>query len=249
ETYHAMGYDRLAASKTYEVNSRFDWKTMWSLMPMNALPGNKNNDIHFRFSTGTFDGQVTFLEGRKTGKTYGMQAWQGYQITKDGTLKTNDSKRYGWGLPTYHYVIEGPLRLLGADIVRYAGETTFEGQTYDLVYATWGEDAPHKEHDQWLVYINRETKMTDLTEVTINDFFIPTPEGMKAATIRFDRAVTSIGARLPSLVTIQLGKPKALKKHVYTFSLTDYRFDSFPLVELHPIEGLEGGTDRKPESK
>ncbi|MEO0734176.1 MAG: hypothetical protein AAFZ52_15175, partial [Bacteroidota bacterium] len=48
ETYYAMGYDKLAATKTYSVHSRFDWRMPWTMMPMNALPGNKNNEILFR---------------------------------------------------------------------------------------------------------------------------------------------------------------------------------------------------------
>ncbi|MEO0734920.1 MAG: hypothetical protein AAFZ52_18935, partial [Bacteroidota bacterium] len=192
---------------------------------------------------------VTFLEGRKTGKTYGLQSWQGYLTGKDGTTKTKNSARYDWGLPTYHYVIEGPMRLRGADIVRYAGETEFEGQAYDLVYATWGEDAPHKEHDQWLVYINRNTKMVDLTELTINDFFLPMPKGMKGATVRYDRAAADNGSYLPTVAYIQLGKPKAKKKHVYKFELWDYTFNAFPLADLYPLPGLEPVGDAKETAK
>ncbi|MEL7220975.1 MAG: hypothetical protein AAGJ93_06625 [Bacteroidota bacterium] len=153
-TYYKMGYDKLETIKTYEVNSYFDWRTIWSIMPMNALPGNKSNDIRFRFATNTFDGQVTFLEGRKTGKTYGLQSWTGYDFKGGEMPEVNNNDRYAWGLPTYHYVIEAPMRLLKADIIRYAGQREVNGKQYDLVYVTWGKDAPHKEHDQWLVYIN-----------------------------------------------------------------------------------------------
>ncbi|MFK7935411.1 MAG: hypothetical protein AB8G22_17990 [Saprospiraceae bacterium] len=137
------------------------------------------------------------------------------------------------------------MRLLGADIIRYAGETEFAGKKYDLVYATWGDDAPHKEHDQWLVYINQKTGMTDMTELTINDFFLPMPASMKGATVQTERTLTSNGSYLPSLVTIQLGKPKKLEKHVYTFKLTDYQFDNFPIEELYPLEGIPAVGDAK----
>lgn len=245
ETYSKMGYDKLEATQTYEVNSLFKWKMPWTMMPMNALPGNKGKDIKFKFATNTFDGQVDYLEGRRKGKTYGLQSWETY-ISKEGkSLKRKKKKRENWGLATYHYVIEAPMRLLGADIVRYAGEKEFNGQKYDLVYATWGQDAPHKQHDQWLVYINKETGMTDLTEITINDFFLPMPPGMKGATIQTKRSKTINGSYLPSLVTIQLGKPKKLKKHVYTFSLTNYNFDNFPVEELYPLQNVAKIGDAK----
>lgn len=137
------------------------------------------------------------------------------------------------------------MRLLNAEIIRYAGEKQFEGKTYDLVYTTWEKDEPHKEHDQWLVYINKETGMIDLTELTINDFFLPMPRAIKGATIRYKRQHTSIGTYLPSYVTIQLGKPKKQKKHVYTFSLTNYEFNTFSNDDLYPINGLKKCGDSK----
>lgn len=246
ETYYAMGYDKLEEVTTYEVRSLFKWKMPWSMMPLNALPGNKGNEIVFRFTANSFDGQVYFAEGRKEGKTYGIQSWQGYQFKTGKAPKMKDNARYNWGLPTYHYIIEAPMRLLTADIIRYAGEREVNGNNYDLVYATWGKDEPHKEHDQWLVYINQKTKMIDLTEVTINDFFLPVPNSMKGATIQVERSKAANGSYLPSLVTIQLGKPKKLKKHVYTFELNDYKFDSFPVETLYPFQELGRVGDTKP---
>lgn len=243
--YLKMGYDKFAKTTNYEVGSLFKWKFPWTIMPMNALPGNKGKNIRFRFNSNDFNGQVTYLEGRKKGKTYGLQSWKDYRFKKKEDLKTKKSKRYNWGLATYHYVIEAPMRLLGADIIRYAGEKEFDGKQYDLVYATWGQDAPHKEHDQWLVYINKQSGMIDLTEITINDFFLPMPPGMKGATIQTERKLTSNGSYLPSFVTIQLGKPKSTKKHVYTFELNDYKFDVFPQEELSPLKEVEQVGDAK----
>lgn len=250
EAYLAMGYDQFTNVETYEVKSVFDWKMPWGMMPMNALPGNKNKEIQFRFTPNTFDGQVTFLEGRKEGQTYGLQSWELYhQKGPDARPEQINNKRYGWGLPTYHYVIEAPMRLLQAEIIRYAGQAEHNGQQYELVYATWGQDAPHKEHDQWLVYINKETKMIDLTEVTINDFFMPMPPGLKDGTILVERSLTSQGIYLPSFVTIQLGAPKQQQKHVYTFTLTDYQFNTFQEEELYPLDALPAFGDSKPLSK
>lgn len=141
------------------------------------------------------------------------------------------------------------MRLLGADIIRYAGEISFNGQSYDLVYVTWGQDAPHKEHDQWLIYINKTTGMLDLTEVTINDFFMPTPNGLKWDSVHFDRSLTANGIYMPSQITIQIGKPKKKKKHVYSFSLTDYRFDNFEEKLLYPLPNLEKIGDSKKDGK
>lgn len=248
-TVAAMGYDKLAQTQSYGVTANFKWATVWGMMPMNSLPGAKNKDIRFRFATNTFDGQLEFLEGNRQGEIVGVQSWQAYRKDNDQS-EANEigSKRYPWGLATYHYMLEGPHRLLGADIIRYAGERSFDGQEYDLVFATWGDGTDKKHMDQWLVYINKATGFVDVTEVTITDFFLPMPGGMKNATIRYpERTKTDIGAYLPTKCVIQLGHPKEkIDKDVYTFSLQNYRFDNFSLAKLYPIAGLPRYGDSKP---
>ncbi|MBX2828904.1 MAG: hypothetical protein KTR22_12130 [Flavobacteriaceae bacterium] len=249
EANTAMGYSNLASTQVYEATAHFKWKGALLLMPMNSLPGNNKKDIQFRFATNSFDGQVEYLEGRKENKIHGLQSWQGYYTKNaDETVKECNSKRYSWGLATYHYLIEAPMRLLNAEIIKYAGERTVNGNDYDLVFVSWGSEAPNKEHDQWLLYINKETKFIDMTEVTISDFFVPTPKGLQHGSILFaERTKTSIGAHLPSEVIIQIGTPKDEKKGVYRIQLKDYKFDSFDKDLLYPLKDLEYIGDSKPD--
>lgn len=248
-SYEAMGYDKLALTKTYEAKAKFQWRKALLLMPMNSLPGNNENEIQFRFATNTFDGQVEYLEGRKEKKIFGLQSWQGYYAKNESNTPVEcNSKRYSWGLSTYHYLVEAPMRLLNAEIIRYAGEKELHGKSYDLVFVTWGSEAPNKEYDQWLLYMNKETQFIDLAEITISDFFVPTPKGLQHGTVIYeDRVNTSIGAHLPSEVIIQIGKPKDSKKRAYRFELNDYKFDSFDIELLYPLEGLQIYGDSKPK--
>jgi len=245
KTYLKMGYDKLEKVETYQATSVFDWKWPWSWMPMNALPGNKGKKINFKFAEGTFDGNVEYMEGRKSGNIYGLQSWQSYKIEEGKSIKEVKGKRRKWGLATYHYLIETPARIRNAEIVKYAGEKEFEGKMYDLVFATWGEEKPHGDHDQFLIYINQETGMTDLMEITINDFFLPMPGSMKDGTVRVERLLASNGTYLPEVIYVQLGKPKKVSRHVYKFSMEDYKFDTFSVDELYPISDLEKVGDSK----
>ena len=248
-TYAAMGYDQLATTATYSMTAHFTWSPVWSKMPMNALPGNKNNDLRFRFATGTFDGQVEYLEGKRAGHVYGMQSWRGYRRqTPEAPLEELNSKRFPWGLATYHYLTEAPMRLLDAPVVRYVDQATFDGQSYDRVFVTWGDGTQRRKYDQWLLYINRATGFTDLVEVTITDFFLPMPGAMKHATVRFaEREQTAIGTQLPTRTVIQLGGPKEdIEKDVYTFTFTDFAFDGFDRALLYPLEDLTEYGDSKP---
>ena len=249
-TYEKMGYDNFAVVDVYEFTANFDWSTGWSMMPMNALPGNKNKNIQFRYAPRTFDGQVEFLEGPRQGHVYGLQSWETYQRdASDAPVEDLKSKRYPWGLTAYQYILEGPMRLLGADYVRYAGEREFDGQHYDLVFVTWGDGTQKTKYDQYLVYINKETGFTDLSEITITDFFLPMPNGMKNATARYpERKQTTAGIWLPTKTIIQLGHPKEkVEKDVYTYTMSDYKFNSFPKEVLYPMEGLRYYGDSKPE--
>ncbi len=234
-----MGYDKLANTEVYETTANFKWKGLWPLMPMNSLPGNLNKDIQFKFATNSFDGQVKYLEGRKEGLVQGLQSWEGYKIKRNnGELKQHEHDRYIWGLATYHYLVEAPLTMKDAEIVRYAGEKEFDGQSYETVYVTWGTEEPNKQYDRFLVYVNKDTGFIDMAELTIGDFYLPMPKGMQHATVQWDREMASNGTYLPSMTYIQLGKPKDKSKYVYKYSSKDYKFDSFPKSELYPIEGL-----------
>ncbi len=246
-----MGYDKLTDAQVYETTAQFNWKGVWLTMPMNALPGNNNKDLKFRFATNSFDGQVEYLEGRKKGTIQGLQSWEGYKTEVDSDyLKQHEHDRYIWGLATYHYLLEAPYRVLNeCDIIRYAGEKSFQGKNFDLVYATWGTEAPNKKYDRWLMYINKETGFIDMLEVTINDFFLPMPKGIQHATVHVEREKTSIGTYMPNNVIIQLKSPKKKENKVYSFALRDYKFDTFSKETLYPIDGLKFYGNSKPDTE
>ncbi|MDO1501605.1 hypothetical protein Q2T40_15830 [Winogradskyella maritima] len=240
EAKNAMGYDKLSETEVYEANAKFNWTGIWLMMPMNAFPGNNNKELQLRFATNSFDGQVEYKEGSKEGVIQGVQSWEGYKRENGSDyLKRHVHDRYIWGLATSHYLLEAPVHLPDADIIRYAGKKDVEGETYETVYVTWGSEEPNKQFDRFLVYINPITKHIDLLEVTINDFFLPMPKGMQHATARYERKETSIGAYLPSNVQIQLKGPKKLDNKVYSFALSNYQFDSFEKELLYPLEDVE----------
>jgi hypothetical protein len=217
---------------------------------MNSFPGNNNKEMQLRLATNSFDGQVEYKDGRKKNDIRGVQSWKGYKAEAgDSELKRKKPNRYTWGLATYHYLLEAPMHLPDAEIIRYAGPKELEGVTYETVYITWGSEAPNKDYDRFLAYINPETKHIDLLEVTINDFFLPMPKGLQHATVRYQRKETSIGAFLPSDVRIQLKGPKKPDNKVYSFSLTNYQFDSFDKSLLYPMKEVEYIGFKKANSK
>lgn len=243
-----MGYDRFGTIQTYQADAIFDWRFPWSIMPMNPLPGAKNKPVRFRFLPNSFDGQVAHLAGRKKGDTYGLQSWTYYQ-KKNGQTEKSSSPRREWTLATYHYLLEGPFQLLNADIVRYAGQAEYEGTIYDLVFATWDTSEPHKEHDQWLLYIHPETKMVDLVNATIREYFLPFPRNLAEGTVLYQRERHESGIYFPTEMTIQLMTPKKASKYVYKMRMSNYQVDAFGREELTPLPGLKNYGDSKPIAK
>ncbi|MEO1436545.1 MAG: hypothetical protein AAFV80_13485 [Bacteroidota bacterium] len=248
EAVNAMGYQNLENLETYSAKSVFKWKTFWSIMPMNSLRGNKGNEIEFHFVPNSFDSKVQYHEGRKRGDIHGLQSWEAYRELAGKALKFKKDKRRTWGQGAYHYMIEAPYRLLEkAPIVKYAGEREWQGQTYDLIFATWYTEEPNKEHDQWLLYVNRETKFIDLAHITIREFFLPFPKNMAHGTVVYPSRTEKNGIYFPDEVIIQLGKPKKnTKKKVYRFSLYDYQFNSIEKQTFYPNPDLKPIGDHRP---
>jgi hypothetical protein len=248
ESVKAMGYDQFNTMESYQADVVFDWRFPWSMMPMNPFPGSKNKKTRLRFLPNSFDGQVEHLEGRNEGDVYGMQSWEYYTLEKDGYEKDNSPRRE-WGVATYHYLIEGPFRLLKADIIQYAGQATYNGVTYDLVFATWDKVEPHGAHDQWLFYIHPETKMVDLVNATIRDYFLPMPKNMAEGTVIYKREKHESGIYFPEEMTIQILTPKKEKKHLYKMIMSNYQVDGFEPKEIKPFPGLKEYGDAKPVTK
>jgi len=71
----------------------------------------------------------------------------------------------------YQYFFELPLRIIEAPIVLYAGKAERKGRRYDLVFATWGRLEPHKEHDQYLLWVAQDTHRIEIAQYTIRDKF------------------------------------------------------------------------------
>ncbi len=242
----AMGYGEFSNVQSYEATALFDWKFPWSGMLLNSLLGARGNKVQFKFRPISFDGRVEYLEDRKKGDVHGLQSWRTYEL-EQGKPVTKKDKRRGWGLAAFHYMLEAPYRLLNADVIRYAGSNSFEGRDYDMVFVSWHRAEPHKEHDQWLLYINKETKFVDMSNLTIRDFFLRFPPNMAEGTVHYlHRTKKSSSIYLPDNLVIQLLNPKKETKYVYRITFSDYKFNSFDIDELSPIQDLPVYGDEKP---
>lgn len=111
--------------------------------------------------------RLTFLDGQRKGTSWGIQDGKAYKVDDTGTLTWNSDWITEFNLPSYRYFLFLPFYLSEAELITYAGVKELRSKTYDLVYATWGKWIPHKNADQYLIWINRETMMIDYVQGTV----------------------------------------------------------------------------------
>lgn len=119
----------------------------------------------------TYTGQMRFLSSRRQGRIWGIQGWKSYWINNQGRVKYTNSQNIKFWLPTYQYFFEFPFRILNADTFAYVGDDYVKDQLCDGILVSWNTLEPQKNIDQYLVWINQETKLIEKLEYTIRDAY------------------------------------------------------------------------------
>lgn len=235
EAWLKHGLNNLKNYTTYEVVANDYWKG--ALGKIGTMWPNANVDIRLKYAIGTFDGNVTFLNGRLKDVTKGIQSWRSYTIDKNSTIPEfhrKPDKKTNFGISALQYFFELLDRLKNVELITYAGEKEFNNKTYQLVFATWGKLKPNKKNDQYLLWINKTTKMLEFCEFTVRDPFI-LGGGISANTIVFENYKMINGIMFPFLQTVKIGEPNTNKnKFVHQITISSVRFDSFNIKEVQP---------------
>ena len=120
---------------------------------------------------GTDNSRLVFMGGDDDGQHWGIQNWASY--TADGpnaTVRFEQDDDIVFWLPTIEFFIEAPFRLREAELVTWIGQRELQGRRYDLVVATWGQDAPQDLVDQYVAWIDVETGRLAYLTFTVRDF-------------------------------------------------------------------------------
>ena len=129
-----------------------------------------NTRFSLNYIPGTFNGQLEFLNGKEQGTIWGVQDWHTYVKNEKG-LKEKKDKDIRFWVPTYQYFIELPNRIREATVVGYVGEKAIDGINCYGVMASWNTLEPQRDIDQYMLWINAETKRLVKVEYTIRDIF------------------------------------------------------------------------------
>ena len=156
--------------QTVKITFRHDWhsfllKTFF--MPL-EFSGQK---LSLLLRPGYTSAHLTFLTGRWKNKMWGIHKQRTYQKSASGKLSLEQDKTIQFNVPSYRFFFFMHFYLSEAKLVTYAGTKSLHGNTYDLIYVTWGKWAPQQKVDQYLIWINRKSKMADFVQSTVRDMF------------------------------------------------------------------------------
>ncbi len=118
---------------------------------------------------GTDNSEMTLLNGLNSGQKWGVEEWKSYFIDAQGVKAFKPNQQYQHKLIYKNYWFQFPFRIDEAPIIAHAGESTVDGKTYDLLYVTWGSESPNAQYDQYVLYLNQETKHIEWLNFTVRE--------------------------------------------------------------------------------
>ena len=247
--WRKQGYDKLEKHQVYSFHGSDTWRGVMG--KMSQIWPSMKAEMEFKFQVGTFDGQVTFVNGEQSGDIAGIQNWNYYEIHNNDTLfKDKDARnneRQVLGLSAFQYFTEMISRIKNAPIISYAGEKEFRGKKYDLVFCTWGSEKPHNEDDQYIAWINKETGLMNFVQYTIREIYLRPPGyKMVGGGIEFADFRNIDGVMIPHdhlIYAIKLRKNQ--KNNLHRLILSDFEFDSFNVNDLRIDKNIKQGGDFK----
>lgn len=209
---------------------------------------------------GTFSSRVELLDGPERGDVWGLQSWAPYRGRAGETpaFLSESDPAITFYLPTLQYFNELPFRILGASIVRAAGEAHLGGRTYDRVFATWGRPEPNGDHDQYVLWIDRETGLLSKVRYTVREAAARMSASQRRwlrpiilGTMHYEDYRSVDGVMMPFAQTVTLSPPELTREplsshHFHRLEVREVAFDSMPPEALVLDPRREEIGDRKP---
>jgi len=186
----------------------------------------------------TFTNRATFTDEKWKNKVWGIQSWKTYSGDTDGVTfdKKNDKIIEFW-LPTYQYLLELPNRIVEGDVIRYAGSRIVKDRSYELVFVSWKTDAPQKDIDQYMLWLDATTHQLEYVQYTVRD------QGrIINATLEFAKYHTVEGLLIPKEMHVRFNDKKEGKK-LHSVYVKDVVLNKVQRADL--LLDAEGGTEGK----
>jgi hypothetical protein len=221
--------------KTMQVDFSDEWPGFFARV-FGSPWNDKVQALRLHSLLGGDNGFLELLDEKSNEKVWGLQNWMAYErksLTAPAVFNENKDIRF-W-IPTIKYFLEFPFRISEAQIVTYAGETTDDSKTFELVFATWETFEPNSKFDQYLLWINSETKLIERIQYTVRDIF-----GFVKGAMLFQDYQTVNGITFPMLLKSvdNFSKDPA---NLHTFKVEKVQFNvNYPDESFFPARTRTG---------
>lgn len=108
-----------------------------------------------------------FTNGGRSGEIIGIDALGTFEEDAHGGRRYRDSSSIRLYLEPMKNYVEWPISLFNSPVLVAAGHRVINGDIHDILFASSSSGAPSKVHDQYRLYIHRESKRVAFIEFTL----------------------------------------------------------------------------------
>lgn len=201
----------------YKVEMVDTWKGLLA-KAVNPWP---DNPLHGEFvnEVNRFTSRVEILSGDEKGIVWELRKGVGY-AGPVGKEERSDDEDLLFILAAMQYLMELPMRTKTMGVVAYGGKETLDGKSYEIVMGSW-ESLEPSDSDQYVLYLDPETKRLDRAFFTIRD-----QGGFFKAGIYYDDYREVGGALVPFRLTIRNSVEGSVEKFLHQAVIKSFSFQS-----------------------
>ncbi|RMG18252.1 MAG: hypothetical protein D6731_02625 [Planctomycetota bacterium] len=130
----------------------------------------RRQTVRLRLRLGSEAAACRFEDGPAAGRGWRVdEAGRTFLRDAQGRERPVDLPEARFILRAYRFFFELPYVLLDAPVVAWAGRTRLDDRPVDLVFVTWDRPAPHRAHDQYLLWIDARDRRLRAAQYTIRD--------------------------------------------------------------------------------
>jgi len=163
----AHGIENWKNIKNYQVNFEDEF---YGFLGKRSKPFKEaKTSFKLSYEHGTSNGSLEITSGKQAGDIWSYIDGETSYIEKGESPKDKKGKKIKFWVPTYQYFIEFPARIQEADALSYQGTKTIENVECEGVLASWNTTDKQKDIDQYLIWINKDSKQIVKVEYTVRE--------------------------------------------------------------------------------
>jgi hypothetical protein len=228
------------AHRVMEVVFYDDWPLALTRIPLGPWPEARQK-IRGKLLVRSWTTELELLDGEDKGERWGLQSWKTWRAEPDANAVFEESWMVATAVAGIRYFLELPLPQDTATFVQDAGPADWEGRTHERLYVTWNRPEPQRHFDQYLLWIDPDSRLVDRVDFTIRAL-----SGLAVATARFEDYDEAGGVRLASRIVIDAVLPTGHTLPVHTIEVESRQWDTFDAADIEPDPELPDVGESKP---